>query len=300
MSGKSVRIDEFTFIVISYNHAQYIQDHLCSIRDILHNYGNGISVDIVIADDCSRDNTREIVDEWLNNNRSLFRSIIRQYANENRGVVRNLLGAINVVKTRHFKFLAGDDKYMVEDIFSIFSEVNLSQIIVTPVVPYGGMTNTVEMIRRFRCLLYSAKKNKVQQLMKYDNYIPAPGVFLDGDLLRDNTLQKYLLRFRNIEDYPMWYYFLYTKMLDVRVVSKPFVFYRVSSGVSTQEKHEKRGMFVSELNRMEIELHVRRHRRPKYLNIYNYFAKINRIILASRREKIDSLIGDNEWLSLYK
>ena len=48
---------DFTFIVITYNHEEFILEHLESIKFLINHYGHGINFTISVADDASKDNT---------------------------------------------------------------------------------------------------------------------------------------------------------------------------------------------------------------------------------------------------
>ena len=102
---------EFTFIVITYNQEQYVVEHLNSIKNLIELYGKDMSIDLVHADDKSRDGTVEVVRKWLDQNRDLFRNVTVIEREKNVGTIRNIKSAIEATKTEQFKFLAGDDKY---------------------------------------------------------------------------------------------------------------------------------------------------------------------------------------------
>ena len=65
-------VNNFSFLVFTYNHEKYIVDHLESIKYQIENYGIAIDVDLLINDDGSSDQTVHIVDSWINENQSLL------------------------------------------------------------------------------------------------------------------------------------------------------------------------------------------------------------------------------------
>lgn len=291
---------EFTFVTLTYNHSLFIEEHLNSILSLVKSYGEGISVDLIVSDDCSKDDTTEIADRWIEDNKAFFRRITRKYSDVNCGMISNLFGAIEEVQTRHFKFLAGDDKYFQNDIFSFVFGLNEGQMVVTPLIPFGEGESAKEIVRRYRTLLFAKNKGKSHQLMRYENYIPAPGVFLDGSLLKDERLREFLGKYRNIEDYPMWWYMLFVRKIDFTVVNTPYVLYRVNAGISTKKTHEKRTAYLDEIGQIRKDLKIRRYRLPKYINVFRYLGKINTWIVRRKREEIDNLLGNDESLAVYK
>ena len=70
MLGK--KRSSFAFLVITFNHRDYIVEHLESIKYLVKTYGSDIDVDLIVSDDCSLDNTSLLVDQWCVLNKSLF------------------------------------------------------------------------------------------------------------------------------------------------------------------------------------------------------------------------------------
>ena len=257
--------DGFTFITVTYNHELYIIEHLNSIKDIIAGFGKGRIIDLIISDDCSKDKTVVLALEWLESNRQYFRNVKTLVSDHNCGIIRNLNKAINEVDTSDFKFLAGDDKY-----------------------------------ERYRALLLASKTNHVKQLQKYDNFIQAPGVFYRGYIFQDSGFWNYLMSYRNIEDIPMWQYFLFCKNFNIKVLNTPYIRYRLNSGVSTSKMHDLSSTYNEELFRIRKELKIKRHDSYKYLNVYRYIAQINRLLLYAQKEKINQWIGNDPLLEMYK
>lgn len=267
---------EFTFIVITYNQEQYVTEHLESIKYLVKTYGAGMDIDIVVADDKSRDRTVEVVRAWLRENRELFRNVLVIDREENVGTIRNIQTAIEATKTEQFKFLAGDDKYNGANIFELQKK---DTMVITPVEPFGEPQEKDLAIFReyYRLILRHNSKEKLAALLQYASVVPAPGVFLDSNFYRQEGLWKFLEQFRLIEDYPTWSYLLHNKeiQLNVEVLTEPYIYYRMSSGVSTGNKSS---VFEKEEEKVIKVLRVKTKRYPKYINIYKYIYLLKRLL----------------------
>lgn len=290
---------EFTFITLAYNHEKYIVEHLDSIKRICSHYGQGINANLIVVDDCSTDNTCKIIENWLLNYSGVFNKVIFQKNFNNQGVIHNIFWSIDNCQTENFKFLAGDDLYYDSDIFTLIDSIPANTVVSTPVIPFGSNQISPDLIYRFRMLLYSYKKNNYKSLLKYDNFIQAPGVFARGNTFRDPRLKKSLSFYRNIEDYPMWHYLLIDNGYELKVLVKPFIKYRVNSGISTNKKHMQCKSYNSDVIEIRKRLDVRRYRFPTFVNIFRYCYMIKKIELFFNKNKINSLITYKD-LDVYK
>ena len=237
-------LETFTFVTLSYNQQDYIIEHLESIKQVIKHYGDKIRIDYILADDCSSDKTVEKVRNWLTINKGLFNDIIILNRSKNTGVVRNMLDAVKHVKTEHYKLLAGDDKFMCKDVFSLYDNLE-NKLIITPVIPFGDVSNKkVKDIKKSFCLICLLKTtSKVSKMIKCENFLPAPGIFISGSWLRESDFQKFLLQFRDIEDYPMFYYLLNIKKCEIKILYTSYIEYRIGSGVSTSKDNNKKKKF---------------------------------------------------------
>lgn len=277
-----MNLDSFTFITLSYNQQKYIVEHLESIRQVAKSYGKGIKIDYILADDCSKDETILIVKGWLDKNSSLFRNIFILDRNQNVGIVRNVIDVVGHVKTRHFKILAADDRFVCKDLFSLYDDI-ADNLIVTPVNPVDIIGNrepnaAKSMEKSFNLIRLLRTPRRIERMLRCENFLPAPGIFIPGDFFRDNKFQEFLLRFHNIEDYPMFYYFLSHDKCGVKILNECYVDYRVGSGISTSKDMEKAKEFHTELRELYKMMDIRLYKYPKYINPYKYYFKIARII----------------------
>lgn len=269
MSAPNNVLKEFTFIALTYNHEEYIVEHLDSIKYLIETFGRDIKCDLIIADDVSKDQTIDVVERWLENEKNLFREVQIIKRKKNIGTIRNIQDAITRTKTKAFKFLAGDDKYYINNIFELFRE---EAFIITPILPtnsnaYPNFKNS------YRLLLAHNSVEKMRKLLRYECHIPAPGVFVSADYYRDPSLWDALMKFRLIEDYPSWYYiFNHYNDMNLKIETRPYICYRIGSGVSSDSSpssgvysQEKKDVYTYVKNKLVFM--------PKYINVYRYIFK---------------------------
>lgn len=102
----------FSFIVVSYNHAAFIEECLDSIKN--QTVGN---YEIIVADDLSKDNSVSVFDNWsLKNNIPL----VKVYNTENIGLCETLNKCIAIAKGDFIKPVAADD-FLHQDYIKIAS-----------------------------------------------------------------------------------------------------------------------------------------------------------------------------------
>ena len=98
---------EISIIVLTYFHEQYIKRALDTILEQKCDY----SYEIIVADDCSQDNTIEMVNEYI----SKYPLIISLYTNStNQGICANEFNAFLKCRGRYIVVTSGDD-YWIDD-----------------------------------------------------------------------------------------------------------------------------------------------------------------------------------------
>lgn len=276
----------FTFVTLSYNHEKEIEEHLESIKQIVEKFAHDIKVSYILCDDCSRDNTVALVTDWIKKN-PIFQEVTINRNTENIGTVKNFINAISMVKTEDFKLLAGDDKYGAFNIFKLFD--NLKQdILITPVTPFGNVNSSrrKDMEELYRTLMYMHSLGKSSNLLQVFNFIPAPGAFYKLSLVKDVTLIDYLRQFRYIEDYPLFYFLLNIKKIDLVVDNHSYVYYRISSGISTNVTSKLHKEYLKDLEKVRKVIGTKAYILPKYINPYRYYLKYIKIRAAQQKESL--------------
>lgn len=95
-----------TVAVVTYNSGLYVLETLESVFD--QTYAN---LALVVSDDCSKDNTLAVVNDWvsLEKNKKRFKSINVESVPNNTGVSANCNRSVKASPSDWIKFIAGDD-----------------------------------------------------------------------------------------------------------------------------------------------------------------------------------------------
>lgn len=94
-------------IMITYNHERFIKKAIDSVLMQKMNF----SYELIIADDCSPDNTQDIIREYMKSNDNIV-PILRK---KNIGISLNVLDAIEHATGEYIAFLEGDDYWIGEN-----------------------------------------------------------------------------------------------------------------------------------------------------------------------------------------
>ena len=106
-----------TFVVTSYNYEKYILRTLESIKN--QSYAN---FEIIIVDDCSSDNSCEIIENFISENQDLKITLIKQ--NKNQGQLSAMLRGLKEAQGEFISFIDSDDVLM-EDYAKLHIRVHL-------------------------------------------------------------------------------------------------------------------------------------------------------------------------------
>lgn len=93
---------EFSVIILAYNHEQYLEKAITSVI----NQDTNVRYEVIIGEDCSTDNTKEIVKKYFD----LYPHIIVPiYHDHNLGATKNLYYLMSKARGKYLAFLDGDD-----------------------------------------------------------------------------------------------------------------------------------------------------------------------------------------------
>lgn len=222
-------VNNFTFITLTYNHARFILEHLESIKYLMESYGNGIDVDIIIADDASQDDTVKICKSWCNKNSHLFKKITVLSDGVNRGTCKNLIAALKCLATDYCKLTAGDDIYSYENLFLECKKLDGNHILSG--LPLN-LINATLMSTRFDLFNLFAtniiyKKTQYLKRLKKINFFNSPSIVYAVPALLNRDITDFVTQFSVTEDYPLQIRMaeLFSPLKFVQI-DKIFVYYR--------------------------------------------------------------------------
>lgn len=222
-------MNDFTFIVLTYNHANYILEHLESIKYLVVNYARNIAIDLIIADDASRDDSVTLANTWCKKNSELFRKIVILSDGTNRGTCKNFTRALKHLTTSYCKITAGDDVYSYEDLFIESKKIDNKHIITG--LPLNLINGTIldagfDLFNLFATNLIYKKSTHLNRIKKV-NFFNSPNIIYSVSALKNKDVTNFIDHYSVTEDYP-----LQIKMAELYAplkyeqVDKIFVYYR--------------------------------------------------------------------------
>jgi glycosyltransferase involved in cell wall biosynthesis len=108
-------------LLITYNSADHLIEALESVKNQTYPH-----LELIISDDCSSDNTIEVCEQWLSQNKSRFYNTKIVQTKKNTGVSGNLNRGIKNSTGKWIKPLAGDDYMYPHCIERFIAEINLN------------------------------------------------------------------------------------------------------------------------------------------------------------------------------
>lgn len=194
-------------VVITYNSAFTVEETLDSILN--QTYPN---IDLVITDDCSKDETFSVCKSWIEKHQYRFASISLISSPNNRGVSANCNNGLLYAKGLWIKFIAGDDALYpsaLHDFMNFVMKYPSARIVHSRIDSYRGdfVPNAIDNTRRIVYHDAFIKNNDLDSKFQYHllclyNRIAAPSVFVSHDLL--NEMDGFDERIPMCEDWPMW------------------------------------------------------------------------------------------------
>lgn len=191
--------------VLTYNSSKYVIETLESIK--MQTYAN---IELIVSDDCSTDNTVEICQKWIEENKDRFVRTELLTIDHNTGVSANCNRLEATYSGEWIKGIAGDDIMLPDAILHYINFVNINPkyyFIFARIEAFGEneeINNLYNTKNIFDFTFFNLdKKGQYEKLVLEDAHIPAPTFFYNRAEL--NKLQiKYDERIPLVEDEPKW------------------------------------------------------------------------------------------------
>lgn len=206
----------FSVAVITYNQEKYISQTLDSILNQEHDY----KYEIVIGEDCSTDNTKKIIEEYVTKYPDIIKPL---YNNPNKGLINNYFNVITHCQGKYIMECAGDDYWLPEKV-----EIQIDFMESNPGVGmcYGRAKVWNENKQKYEKKSLGSDVFDFENLLKNGCRIPALTV-----CFRSELVNKYISEIKPqekdwlMEDFPMWLYFSHES--KVKFFDKDTAVYRV-------------------------------------------------------------------------
>jgi glycosyltransferase involved in cell wall biosynthesis len=265
----------FSVAIITYNQEGYISQTLDSIIDQEHHY----SYEIVIGDDCSSDNTSNIIIDYCNKYPTIIKPLLN---NKNMGVINNYYNVLSMCKGKYIMECAGDDYWLPG---KVAAQIKYMDEHIDIGMCYGRTLMYRDDIKKITRKCFGSKKETVCELYS-GNDIPALSVCIRHDLIN-----KYIEEVKPVEkqwimeDYPMWIWFAYNS--KIKYLPQIFGVYRVlNESISHSKDLSKMLICFRSTNDIKkyyaclYQLHnIYKDETNKYLLLY-YLKRMDRLSIA--------------------
>lgn len=276
-------------VVITYNSGRYVAETLESIKAQSYEH-----IELIVADDHSRDNTVEICRAWLEQNRHRFVRTQIVAATQNGGIAANCNRGVHAAQGHWTKIIAGDDAlepHLVETYISFAQNHASVAAMVCRVQAYAdsftaGNELETESYESQRFNHQGCTAAEQFQILLRHNCVSAPTVMIHTATLK--KLGGFNEAFPFLEDWPMWLE-LTRAGYKMHFVDTVGVKYRIH-GYSVQQTSNK-NVFLS-----RVESEVDRMYLYNYHQYLPFWERQAKLFLIRRNTFIARLSGNkNNW-----
>lgn len=224
-------------VVVSYNSSGTIIETLNSIKN--QTYSN---IEIVITDDCSVDNTIELVESWLYENSGRFVNSVIIKSQKNTGLAANLNRGIYKISGTWTKIIAGDDLLLpkcIETYIKYVSKEKNAKVVFSRVRAFGDEKTCEKFNEWCEYGFFNLSQYEKKLYILTENKITAPTLFIKSNIF--TTIGSYDESMPFIDDWPFWIKLL-TRGIDFSFINKETVLYRTSAsslGAGGSKKFEE-------------------------------------------------------------
>lgn len=213
-------------IVITYNSATTITETLDSIKN--QDYQN---IELIITDDCSKDDTTNIVEKWLDENGSCFVQSELVTTTKNTGVSANLNRGIAKSHGTWVKPIAGDDLLLADCISTnvLFTKSDVEIQAIFSRAQFFGDPTICKQFENFGYGLFGLNSRERYLYILESNTIVAPAAFIRRQYI--DLIGGYNEAIPFIEDWPFWIR-MFKEKVKIAFINKETVRYRMGRSLS--------------------------------------------------------------------
>ena len=200
--------DLVSVVVVTYNSSSFVRETLESIYNQDYH-----SLEVIVSDDASTDNTIDIVTNWLEQHSDRFVNWDVVKTPVNTGIPANCNRGIRATKGKWIKMIAGDDLLVSNCVSKCVSYISnnrdcnilFSNIKRFKVVNGEKCFFTLPAIIDNEIFIdnfcNSESKEQFIILLKVGCFLPAPSVFFRAEFIKSHP---YIEKYKYEDDYPLW------------------------------------------------------------------------------------------------
>ena len=221
----------YTFVVTNYNQSKEVLYALESIKFQIQKFGGKREIQLIITDNCSNDDSIQVIDAWLEKNANFFKEIDKIYRIENIGLCKNYADALGRVKGDKFIVVYGDDMLSPYNAFEIMDKLDQYEVVCNGCMKFKNDGDIFRNRRRYlNVVMQDCIKGKV---LRYAVKLGSPilnGAVFRTKLLTENVLE-YIASFDTVNDRACFQkIFENNSCIKVTYVNRPLILYRESEG----------------------------------------------------------------------
>lgn len=204
-----MKSDLFSVVVLTYNQEDLVTETLDSIYN--QSFKN---IELVISDDASTDNTKEVITDWVNTHKDRFFNVVLNFNKENLGISGNHTKGIKLANGEFVKYIGGDDILLPDAINKMYDflkknpDARFCGSIVQSFYKKGNQYKILDEIPNKKTVkkIINADVIKQFRLCAQNRFIPASGTFFRKSIFEDyGYFDK---DYRTFEDWHQWLKFL--------------------------------------------------------------------------------------------
>lgn len=222
-----------SIVVVTYNNENVILETLESIKNQTYKF-----IELIVSDDNSKDNTVNIVQSWIENNKNHFYNTNLVTSSKNTGITNNIKRGIIESKGEYIKII-GDDILMpnaIEILVNTYENCHGEKIVwVAKMEPFSkeniDLTSNYQFLKLCSNFLKLSSQKQKKILIKNCTISAPVAEFFHKDIIKNYGLFQEGID--HIEDWPCWLT-LINNDFEFRELDYTLVRYRVTTQSLTQ------------------------------------------------------------------
>lgn len=272
----------FSVVVVTYNHEKYVAECLDSVSHQSYS-----PVELIVIDDLSSDETREVVDSWIEKNSSRFQNVSFIKNSQRLGVSATHTKGVKKCSGSLVKYISGDDILIfnslerIADFTRKLPDFYFGFGLVQPFYDdtITGRRVSLPTIPQKRFLKdYGRDPDRQFKKLALLDYIPAPGTFFSYKALE--SIDYFDLEFTRTEDWHTWLKFT-LKGMNYALMREPVAMWRRhSESLSAKSSITPDSQFIA--NQVKV---IEKYILPN-IKKFNYLERYHILLDKAYRERL--------------